>query len=79
MKKHINVKVTLRATVLVLLSLWIGYAAGYHRGVQHDQREWWSSVRVDAHGNAVFLGPQAKAEFDPFLIERNPIPGEVHR
>jgi hypothetical protein len=63
----------------MLLSLWGGYALGYHRGVRDDQREWWASVQMDSQGNQVFLGPQVKKGFDAFFVQRNPIPDKPER
>lgn len=65
--------------VIVALSVWVGYAAGYHRGVFDDQREWWASIRIDPQGNRVFDPPQGKAEFDPYYVRRNTIPDRVDR
>jgi len=73
MKKP-TLKGALKVAVLMLLSLWAGYAIGYHRGMRDDQREWWSSVRLDSQGNRVFDGPRAVASFDPYFVRQNPIP-----
>ena len=74
MKASISVNGVLKLAILMLLSLWAGYAAGYRHGVRDDQREWWASVRLDSQGNRVLLGPQAKAEFNRYFVRQNPIP-----
>jgi len=79
MKRLISVNGVLRITVLMLLSLWVGYATGYHRGLRDDQRQWWSSARIDSQGNRVFLGPQAVASFDTFFERQNPIPDKLEK
>jgi hypothetical protein len=77
MKASNSIKGVLTVAGLVLLSLWAGYAIGYHRGVRDDQREWWASARLDTQGNRVFLGPQAVATFDAPIVRQNPIPDRV--
>jgi hypothetical protein len=77
MKKSITLNGALKLSVLMLLSLWTGYAIGYHRGMRDDQREWWASVRLDSQGNRVFDGPQAVASFDPYFERQNPIPDKL--
>ena len=79
MKASANIKGVLKLVVLMLLSLWAGYALGYRNGVRDDQREWWASVPFDSQGNRVFLGPQAKVEFDAYSVRRNPIPDKLDR
>ena len=73
MKARINIKGIVMFAAVLLLSVWAGYAVGYHHGVRDDQREWWASIQFDTQGNHVFLGPQAKARFDPYFVRQNPI------
>lgn len=79
MKAFTNINGVLKFAVLMLLSLWAGYAAGYRHGVCDDQREWWASVRLDSQGNRVFLGPQPRAGFDPNSVRQNLISDKVDR
>lgn len=63
MKKSITPSRALKLAVLMLLMLWAGYAVGYHRGIDEDQRVWWASVTIE-NGHRVFLGPPAVAGYD---------------
>jgi hypothetical protein len=77
MKNSITNKATLIGASLVVFALWEGYALGYHHGVRDENREWWSTVRLDSQGNRVFLGPQAKGQFDAPFTVRNSIPDKL--
>ena len=79
MKACININKVLKIALLMVFSLWVGYAVGYHRGERADQRAWWASVRLDSQGNRVFDGPQPKGEFDAYYVRQNPIPEKLGR
>jgi hypothetical protein len=73
MKTTLNISGLLRIAVVILVSLWVGYAAGYHRGVRDD------TAWVDSRGNRLFVGPQPEAIFDTLFVRQNPIPVKIRQ
>ena len=55
------------AAVLVILALWLSYVLGYHRGAEHEERAWESTVEFDADN----------ARHSPHLYFRNPHDGLI--
>ena len=78
MKKPVEIRIALVSIVfLFVLSLWFVYGTGYQRGVRAERSEWLSSASSDNQGNPIFLGPQAKAGFDAFFVEKNHVIGRT--
>ena len=72
MKKDINLRIALVA-LAAAVSLWAGYAIGYHGGVRDERREWWSSAHADGQGN-LLLHSKAIIASEPFFKRKNSIP-----
>src|SRR2546421_6602225 len=72
--KSLNMKTTIAAAPVVLLTFWIGYNRGYHHGAQSERQAWELSVLRTT--SSITLDNESAHVFQPSLY-RNPHVGQV--
>jgi hypothetical protein len=79
MKTALSCKSTLTTAAAVVLALWVGYAAGYRRGVHTEAASWFATAHFDSLRNEIYSRPPGQFGYDPVYSVDNPIPNRFSK